>query len=77
MTASVSHHAKEILYVNKSKLYRGIRAIAPRLGLGFGSKLMLVLGEYCPLVRVRARFGVGGQFPSGVIFLEPFTGNQS
>ena len=52
------------------------RKIAPRLGLGFGSRLELVLGlrgnqtigpeENCPLVRVRVwvrvSFRVEGQF---------------
>ena len=60
--------------------------IAPRLGLGFGSRLGLVLGlggkqtiapkENCPPVRVRGwirvSFGVKGQLFSGAIFLEPF-----
>ena len=60
--------------------------IAPRLGLGFGSRLGLVLGlwsnriiapdENCPPVRVRGwvrvSFGVKGQFSSVAIFLEPF-----
>ena len=59
--------------------------IAPRLGLGFESRLGLVLGlgdnqtivpeENCPLFRVRVwvrvSFGVGGQFSSGAIVLEP------
>ena len=58
---------------------------APRLGLGFGSRSGLVLGlrnnqtippkENCPTVSVRVwlrvSFGVGGQFSSGVIVLEP------
>ena len=61
------------------------RKIAPWLGLGFGSRLGLVLGlggnqtitpkENCPPVRVRVwlrvSFGVGGQFSSGAIVLEP------
>ena len=55
----------------------GIRTIAPRLGLGFESKLGLVLGfggnqtivpeENCPPVRVRG----WGQFSSGANVLEP------
>ena len=61
------------------------RKIAPQLGVGFGSKLWLVLWlegnqtiapeENCPLVRVRGwvrvSFGVEGQFSSGAIVLEP------
>ena len=61
------------------------RKIALRLELGFESRSGLVLGfggnqtiapkENCPLVRVRVwlrvSFGVGGQFSSGVIVLEP------
>ena len=61
------------------------RKIAPQLGVGFGSKLWLVLWlegnqtiapeENCPLVRVRGwvrvSFGVGGHFSSGTIVLEP------
>ena len=53
--------------------------------MGFGSRLGLVLGlggnqtiapeEICPPVRVkgwvRVSFGVGGQFSSGPIVLEP------
>ena len=60
--------------------------IAPRLGLGFGSSLGLLLGfgsnqaialeENCSPVRVtiwvRVSYGVGGQFSSGAIVLEPF-----
>ena len=63
-----------------------LRKIAPRLGLGFGSSLGLLLGfgsnqaialeENCPAVRVtiwvRVSYGVGGQFSSGAIVLEPF-----
>ena len=55
----------------------GIRAIAPRLGLGFESKLGLVLGfgdnqtivpeENSPPVTVRG----WGQLSSGAIVLEP------
>ena len=55
----------------------------PRLGLGFGSRLGLVLGlqgnqtiaeENSPLVRVWVRVGFGGwgQFSSRAIVLEPF-----
>ena len=61
------------------------RKIAPRLGLGFGSRLELVLGlgcnqtsapeENCPPVRVRGwvrvSFGVGRQFSLEAIVLEP------
>ena len=57
------------------------RKTAPRLELGFESRLGLVLGlggnqtivpeENYPLVRVRVIFGVGGQFYSGAIVLEP------
>ena len=62
----------------------------PWLGLGFGSTSGLVLGlggnqtiapkEYCPPVRVRVwfkvSFGVGRQFSTGAIVLEPyFTGS--
>ena len=61
------------------------RKIAPQLRLGFGSRSGLVLGlggnqtiapkENCPPVRVRVwlrvSFGVGGQFSSGAIVLEP------
>ena len=55
-----------------------LRKIAPRLGVGFGSKLGLVLGlgatrqlprGKLPPVRdngwVRISFGVGGNFPRG------------
>ena len=54
-----------------------IQTIAPRLGLGFQSRLRLVLGlggnqtiapeENCSLVRVwvKVSFGVGGNFPRG------------
>ena len=56
-----------------------MRKIAPRLGLGFRSRLGLVLGlggskttapeENCLMVRVRVwvrvSFGVGGNFPRG------------
>ena len=62
------------------------RKIAPRLGLGLGSRSGLVLGldgnetiapeKNCPEVRVRVwlrvSFGVGGQFSSGTMVLEPF-----
>ena len=72
-------------------LIYGIRTIAPeencpQLGLGFGSRLRLVLGlggnqtiapkENWPPVRVwvRVSFGVeGGQFSSGAIVLEPLS----
>ena len=61
------------------------RKIAPRLRLGFGSRLGLVLGleekqtiapeENCPPVRVRVclrvSFAVGGQFSLGAIVIEP------
>ena len=56
------------------------RKIAPQLGLGFRSRLGLVLGfgnnqtitskKNFPLVRVS--FGVGWQFSSGAFALEPF-----
>ena len=60
------------------------RQIAPRLRLGFGSRLGLVLGleekqtiapeENCPPVRVRVclrvSFAVEGQFSLGTIVLE-------
>ena len=62
------------------------RKIAPQLGLGFGSRLGLVLElgvnqtiapkENSPTVGVsvwvRVRFGVRGQFFSGPIVLEPY-----
>ena len=62
------------------------KKIAPRLGLGLGSRSGLVLGldgnetiaaeKNCPPVRVRVwlrvSFGVGGQFSSGTMILEPF-----
>ena len=62
------------------------RKINLRLGLGFGSRSGLILGlggnqtiapdENCPSVRVRVwlrvSFGVGGQFSSEAIALEPF-----
>ena len=66
-------------------LWNGIRTIAPRLGLGFGSRLGLVLGlggyqtiapwGNCTPVRitvwVRVSFGVVEQFSLGAIVLEP------
>ena len=62
------------------------RKIDCELGLGFGSRLGLVLAlgsnqtiapkENCPLVRARGwfrvRFWVGGQISPGAIVLEPF-----
>ena len=55
--------------------------MVPRLGLGLGSRLGLVLGlrgnqtiaseENCPPVMVRVWVRVGGQFSSGAIVLEP------
>ena len=62
------------------------RKVAPRVGLGFRSRLGLGLGlggnqtivpeQDCPLVRVRVWVRVsfrvgGGEFSSGVIVLEP------
>ena len=55
--------------------------MVPRLGLGLGSRLGLVLGlrgnqtiaseENCPPVMVRVWVRVGGQFSLGAIALEP------
>ena len=53
--------------------------MVPRLGLGFGSRLGLVLWlgrrgratRQLPPIRVWVSFGVGGQFSAGAIVLEP------
>ena len=57
------------------------RKMVPRLGLGLGLRLGLVLAlrgnqtiapeENCPPVMVRVWVRVGGQFSSGAIVLEP------
>ena len=72
--------SKISFFMRRKNEIRGIRTIAPRLGLGFGSKLgvilelgatrQLPLEENCLLpvrvrVWVRVSFGVGGNFPRG------------
>ena len=72
--------SKISFFMRRKNEIRGIRTIAPRLGLGFGSKLgvilelgatrQLPLEENCLLpvrvrVWVRVSFGVGGNFPWG------------
>ena len=86
-------HIRVEKIVKRDNVYNGIRTIfpprkiSPRLGLGFGSRLGLVLGlgdnqtiapkGNSPPVRVRVwvrvSLGVGGQFSLGAIFLAPYT----